>query len=244
MTSFLKNTLIHPLKTLMGKVKVVLFFSHFNFSAMNYLFKPPLWVAILMMGLYGFGCEKETANPIHTVSGRVLEYGTKKPVPNASIYVMQYYGTLLGAEGFNLLDSTKTDANGKYTFKTTEGDYIKVAKQGYFKMYSTDYAHIPIDILSKRATSVTKDIVIDPIGWLKIHVKNVKPVADNDAISLSGCSPTLIEGKVVDKFTLCQMRGNRKNDFYYFVYKGTNSITYQDSVYIKGLDTTYYNINY
>jgi hypothetical protein len=180
------------------------------------------------------------------VSGRVLEYGTKKPIPNASIYVMQYYGTLLGAEGFNLLDSTKTDANGKYTFKTTEGDYIKVAKQGYFNMYSTDYAHIPIDILSKRATSVTKDIVIDPIGWLKIRVKNVKPVADNDKIIFSQytCTPNELYGKSIDVFTICPRLGNRKSKFTYWVDKKAISTYYEDSIYVKGLDTTYYSINY
>jgi hypothetical protein len=227
----------------------IFLFSQFNFPTMNYLFKPPLWVAILGMILHT-GCDKSTNEPqqppIHTVSGTVLEYGTKKPIPNASIYVMKYYGTLLGPEGFSLLDSTKTDANGKYTFKTTEGDYMKVAKQGYFKMYSTDYVHIPINILSSRPTSVTQDIVIDPIGWLKIHVKNVKPEADNDHIGFFNfsCEPRTMVGKAVDMTSLCPYKGNRKNEIIYSVTKHGISTRFQDSIYIKGLDTTYYSINY
>jgi hypothetical protein len=247
MTPFLKNTLLTPFKTLMGRGKQAIFlFSQFNFPVMNYLFKPSLWVVVLMMSLYGVSCQKETDNPVHTVSGKVLEYGTKKPVPDAAIYILKHYGTLLGPEGFTFLDSTKTDANGKYTFKTTEGDYMKVVKQGYFKMYSTDYAHIPINILSKRPTSVTQDIVIDPIGWLKIHVKNVKPVADNDNIGFSNysCAPNEMYGKSVDAITVCPQRGNRKNNIIYFVNRHSVSVFHQDSIYIKGLDTTYYSINY
>jgi hypothetical protein len=225
------------------------FFHILIFSAMNYLFKPPLWMAILGMMLYT-GCDKTTTEPqqppIHTVSGTVLEYGTKKPIPNASIYVMKYFGTLLGPEGFSLLDSAKTDANGKYTFKTTDADFINVRKQGYFKLSSAEYAPIPIDILSSRPTAVTKDIVIDPIGWLKIRVKNVKPQADNDKIVFSdyACTPNSFLGKTVDKFSICPLRGNRKNDFIYFVDKLGISILHEESIYIKGLDTTYYSINY
>jgi hypothetical protein len=248
MTSFLKNTLIHPSKTLMGKVKVVLFFSHFNFSAMNYLFKPPLWMAILMMALYGFGCQKQsTERGIATVSGRVVTYGTKTPVPDATIYVLGYKGELFGPQIYFITDSVKTDANGKYTFKTNEGRFLKIVKKDYFKMNIDDYAVIDVSPIETRNTTVAQpDIVIDPVGWLKIRVKNVKPEADNDNIGFSNysCAPNEIYGKLVDAVTICPQRGNRKNNIIYFVNKHGISVFHQDSIYIKGLDTTYYSINY
>jgi hypothetical protein len=244
---FLKNTLLTALKPLTGSGKQAIFiFSHFNFSAMNYLFKPPLWVAILMMALYGFGCQKQSdERGIATVSGRIITYGTKTPVPDATIYVLGYKGELFGPQIYFITDSVKTDVNGKYTFKTNVGEYLKVVKKDYFKMNISDYAVIQVSPIESRNTTVAQpDIVIDPIGWLKIRVKNVKPVADNDLISFSGCSPSTLQGKSINAFTLCELRGNRKHDFYYFVYKGTESKTFQDSIYIKGLDTTTYSINY
>jgi hypothetical protein len=225
---------------------LIFLFSQFNFPAMNYLFKLPLWAAVLMMGLYGVSCQKtDTANPIITVSGKVLEYGTKKPVPNATVYLINYKGEIFGPETYTIIDSIKTDAAGKYSFKTTNGDYMKVDKTGYFKMYTNDYTEI-LKYAGKKGDPITQDIVIDPIGWLKIRVKNVKPEADNDFIEFYNfsCTPNTITGKLIDETTLCPYKGNRKNIFIYSVTKHGISTRFQDSIYIKGLDTTAYSINY
>jgi hypothetical protein len=215
---------------------------------MNYLFKPPLWVAILMLGLYGFGCQKQSdERGIATVSGRIITYGTKTPVPDATIYVLGYKGELFGPQIYFITDSVKTDVNGKYTFKTNVGEYLKVVKKDYFKMNISDYAVIQVSPIESRNTTVAQpDIVIDPIGWLKIRVKNVKPVADNDNINFFNysCAPNDISGKQIDITSICQERGNRKTSIVYSVIKNGIPKRYEDSIYVKGLDTTTYSINY
>jgi hypothetical protein len=84
---------------------------------MNYLFKPLFWMVILMIGLSVCGCQTEsTERGIATVSGRVVTYGTKTPVPDATIYVLGYKGELFGPQIYFITDTLKTDAKGKYTW--------------------------------------------------------------------------------------------------------------------------------
>jgi hypothetical protein len=95
--------------------------------------------------------------------GRVLEYGTEKPIPDATIYQSECDGEILGNIYCWTIDSTTTDAQGYFAFTIPGGLAVSAKASGYF----------PSDlqpILSAGATPA--DIVLSPHAWLKVSLNN------------------------------------------------------------------------
>lgn len=74
-------------------------------------------------------CIKDRVGDTFYVEGKVLEYGTNKPVANARVVLLESAGEFLGPSYKILVDSIRTDENGDYHFK-----YIK--KPGSLEFYS------------------------------------------------------------------------------------------------------------
>jgi hypothetical protein len=200
---------------------------------------------IAITALYCVSCEPNNKDiPITTVTGRVITYGTKTPVAGATVYLQQPDANWVTT----IRDSTKTDINGKYTFKNIKeasawgirNPNFLATKKGYFvpEFYEVVFTHSP----------VIDDIVIDPIGWLKIKVKKVTPFNIHDRIAFytKNAAPIgNIIGQSSDSILTYPLKGNRKQNIMYYVEINNNkNIKYEDSMYIKGLDTTYYEVKY
>jgi len=171
-----------------------------------------LWTiaAVLLTALAA--CSKDDG--IHTWEGKVLEYGTMKPVPGAAVYLIEAKGSILGPTIKSVVDSTLSDINGYFKFTFEFNPYIsEISGKAHNYFDGSDV------IGSTKNTN--KDLILDPYAWLKVNVKNIDPVSDDDAITLrsDNCNNKLFKGQHVDDFYICTYPGNRSGELRYTVTK-------------------------
>jgi hypothetical protein len=195
-------------------------------------------------------CDKEdTQVPTKaTVSGKVLALNTKNPVKGAKVllYKSIFSGGLGGSSITVVLDTVFTNDKGEYTFS-----YDYTLKSEFFvRAYANNYytsSNARYDIWTKKENI---DIPLTPYAWITLRVLNVPPIGNNDDISIrneweqqneqfykSGSCDTIFTKKIY---------GNQKTKLYVSSQTngGSKIQNYIDSLYCKGLDTTYYTITY
>ena len=220
---------------------------------MKYLFLSFLIILTLI-----FSCHKPEDNPIPKdkvpygdgsrtkIEGRVLEYGTLKPIPNALVVLEEeFHMPFTGGGKYYPIDSTYTDSDGYYIydFKHIDklDDYyfsyqVKVLAPKYFDNNSrmeNGYAH-------------RSDIILDPYAWIKVHVKNVNPFDENDELrtgSPKGGGGVFI-GINMDATEIQNKFGNRKIELLWVVIKNKIQSIHKDSLYLPAHDTIDYEIFY
>ncbi len=201
-----------------------------------------MWAAV--------GCQKEPPPVIRTIQkGRVLAYGTKKPIAGAQVilYECSSDGMLFGSYYCEAIDTLITDKTGEYFFdltnKVSKGGYsyeVGVSAEGYAKPFA-------IDVFGGQTRE--KDFILDPFAWVKIFVKNEPPVDINDIIKVNGdWGGGSFDGLTAfgdcDTSIKRQVRGNRPIYIYYFLENNGTKTFVGDSVYCKGFDTTRFEVNY
>jgi hypothetical protein len=189
-------------------------------------------------------CRKASNNYIK-VSGKVLEFGSNKPIANAKVAIYSEDGAFLGSTWTNLVDSTHTDANGFYSMEKSNIDqgssfYVAAAANKYYTFDPTKYIVTGQDVTNN-------DIVLDPFAWIKVHVKNVNPFNDRDSLLLGnvvGTIPMTHVGKNIELNYINKVRGNLRMEVQWSV--GKNSIWkfLTDNVTIPAHDTLKYEILY
>ena len=143
--------------------------------------------------LFSVACRKEK-NPyegkIHA-EGQVLEKGLiKKPIPNATVilYELTSEGAFQSVK-FKVIDSTRTDANGKYVIERDaaglSGSYQINARGDEAQFWNRyDEPLLGGNIIEGQKTVNT--LFIQPLGFIKVHIKNVSPVDSDDGLGISG----------------------------------------------------------
>lgn len=179
------------------------------------------------------------------VSGKVLEFGSNKPIPNAKVGVYEEGGEFLGTTWTKLVDTTRTDANGFYSIEKNNIDrtssfFISAAANKY-------YPYDPNNYLVTGQEVANNNIVLDPFAWIKVHVKNVNPFNERDSILLGnvvGTIPMTHVGKNIELNYTNKVRGNLRMEVQWSV--GKNSIWkfFTDSITIPAHDTLNYEILY
>jgi hypothetical protein len=191
-------------------------------------------------------CRKDANNYIK-VSGKVLEFGTNKPIANAKVGIYSEGGAFLGTTWSNLVDTTRTDANGFYSIEKQGIDngssfYVSAAANKYYTYDPTKYVATGQDVMNN-------DIVLDPFAWIKVHVKNVNPLNDRDSIFLGNLvgppsGETIYTGKNVDLNFLNKVRGNLSMRATWTVARNNIGKSFVDTVKIAAHDTLKYEILY
>jgi hypothetical protein len=195
---------------------------------------------LLSMVLLVIGCSK---NGSESVEGRVLEFGSNKPIPNATVYLMEVKGTFLGPSGSSKIDSTTSDHNGRYKFTYMDNPYVSEIR-GKANLYYDNYAYI-----MGTGKKLKTDLILDPHAWLRIHVKNVNPVDTNDYISLGINTHNCVKGfwgNTIDTIFICDnFKGNR-NSLYKYKSAKTNVgwVEKEINVLLGSKDTTDIQIEY
>jgi hypothetical protein len=189
-------------------------------------------------------CRKETNNFIK-VSGKVLEFGTNKPIANAKVGIYSEGGAFLGTTWSNLVDTTRTDANGFYSIEKQGIDngssfYVSAAANKYYTFDPTKYVATGQDVMNN-------DIVLDPFAWIKVHVKNVNPFDENDKIGLGNGIGTLqifYLGKNIELNHVNKLKGNSPITIDWSVTKNGILKEFRDTIKISAQDTLKYEILY
>jgi hypothetical protein len=189
-------------------------------------------------------CHKESFNDTTGVEGTVVEFGTKKPIPNVLLLLNKSAG-LSGSwsSSWSTLDTFRTDANGhyRYTFKHEAGGNYELV----LRLPPLYAGYVYGNVENGRLTK--KEFVLDPPGWLKVRVQNVNPYNSNDTLIIWGVGPLdkRIRGNVVDStFITPHTIGNRYGTIYYVVVKNGIRNQRQDSIYCPSHDTAFINIKY
>ena len=195
---------------------------------------PPLLLALLWL-LAMPACKKDARLTI--MQGRITEYGTGDPIPDARVYIYCDESEFGGPTIVKLIDSIITDADGRYHREYQEDDlcvgaFLLPYKKGYFK---GNEIYLTTD-------NQPHDVVLNPEAWFKL-------VTIPDA----GMWESLGFGGSVSIYPVSALHGVETQ---IFSYPGARYLTVlwspfsdptvvqTDSIYIIPHDTTTYTIHY
>lgn len=181
------------------------------------------------------------------IEGQVLEKGSNRPVANANVIFSQ---CVAGDGTFSPkicldIETVKTDAEGRFTFTKDDDDAdeyrIRAEKENYGKTVEV--------FQTAPAEEKTKNIklTLPAFAWIKFHIKNVNPFDDSDLIIGPGSSGTgsyYFYGKKVDTIYSIRYIGNSDNNINWYITKNGINTSHSQSIYTKGLDTSFYEIKY
>lgn len=201
-----------------------------------------------------FGCSKED-NPyegkIH-VEGRVLEKGKiVKPIANAMVILSEVKVTGVFDPVYYIpLDTVLSDKDGNYVLERSANGlsgayhiYAFADPEQYWNR--SDEPVIGENI--RKGVSVNNTLFIQPYGFVKVNIRNVNPVAQNDIISIggwNGISESFI-GSDINTEIIRKFHGNDSIKISYRIKKDTFEPIYKsESFFLISHDTLKLNINY
>ena len=210
---------------------------------LHLLTKKNTFLLFCLVVVFGTGCFKFNEPGVSqniTWVGNIREKITKKPVPNAAIYLYRSNSDfdVFSPSSYSIVDTFYAQKDGSFSFTYFDDvDYLYVITAGANKYY-TSTRH---GALGTR-TSPHVDIELDPYAWIKFHVKNVNPFDDNDMIYIDRFKP--LQGRV-DTFLIKEAVGNSSFDLVWIVSKDKIENKFNNTISeLKAHDTTYFEIKY
>lgn len=188
--------------------------------------------------------------------GSVFDSNQNKPMEGARIVLSgkNVEGGVYSPH-FQEIASTTSDANGKFelTFekKRTDSYKIYIFKNNYFS-----FEDIIPGSYFEAETSYEQNVILHPIGFITLNIKNQFPNSENDKIIFSFtnsvencfdcCKNIEFEGlgTTFDTTFTCKFRGNKYAKIFYNVTKNNSTFVYVDSIFVEPFGTVTYNINY
>jgi len=198
-------------------------------------------ILLLLFALSALSCAKDKTGTTRYVEGKVLEYGTEKPVANALVLLLEARGEFLGPSYKVIVDSTWTDEKGYYRFqylKYPGSNFVSATGDQYFK--SEDYY-----VLDQKKSKT--DIYLDPHAWLKVKIVHEGPIGEFDTFGMEyqSCNPSIIRIKEPVTISICERKGNRYHNLSYDLRRtGLGTTNYQFTQFLNGHDTTEYVIQF
>jgi hypothetical protein len=188
----------------------------------------------LMSLIFLSSCGKDDC---YTYSGRILSYGTKTPVADASVQIIAGKAVGLFEPVIEwITDSVRTDAEGRWKITVTQGDYHKIGpiiKEGYFSDLSFE-PRAQLYSLSESGPLSNQDYIIDPKGMLHVIIFD-DPNYEKDYIKIE--LPDKGFEKLFTSFTeeIYEVKASRFQVYYYALPLAPFK---KDSVYCKPFETT------
>ena len=204
---------------------------------------------MFLVVLLGFGCFKQDPAISENVTwkGRVLERGTNKPISKAKVYLYRKtssgFDPLGGGSGAGaLIDSFYTANDGSFSFTYFSDISYSYSLKGVADGY---YLGESEGTLGTRKDPRT-DILLDPMAWIKFHVKNINPFDEYDKIDINrSCFSKILYGSRIDTSIICEEVGNKNINLVWWVTKNNNKIRFNDTIpLLVPHDTTFFEIKY
>ena len=203
---------------------------------------------IFFILVVSFACSKDKLDCDKArLQGKVLEKGSNKPLVGWTVYFSTCDCVLLGGCNCELKDSTTTDSKGNYSYDYDFGNtgdlfaYPKV--QEGFLIY--DYR--VLGSYRKHRTE-TKDILIVPKAWIKLHIFNDKPFDQFDQFILSGSYNYPVDislgGDSANETYKIMVPGNDSTTIGQYITKNDKLVIKKSKIYVPAHDTTFYEIKY
>ena len=195
-------------------------------------------------------CKKDPVILPTVVNGQVLEQGSNKPIEGVKVVLMEgtYGGLGSGTYNYYPIDTILTDKDGRYSYQNPTMESLKDYVLWFYKDKYFEITDIQDEVNVETNKTINPVTKMYPFAWLTIKVVNDKPFDSSDEIGISGewstGEYTRFYGKEVNTTFTKKIRGGRKTEVYWWVYKNNSSIFNIDSLYTKPHDTSYYQIKY
>ncbi len=200
------------------------------------------WPISLMAFLWLFalsGCTLTSKEPERKpAAGRVLEYGTLKPIEGAVVTLYECEGEVLGNFSCHAIDSTSSSTDGQYAFSQT-GFLTNARKADYF---TDDYTEAHVLFGSEEKS----DITLPPYAWLKVTIRNESGAYAISSSALNEINPRILLPLGTDSTIVKLLKGNKPYKFIYGVWLQENVPGETKSIDVLpiGHDTTAITITY
>ena len=179
------------------------------------------------------------------IEGQVLEYGSNKPLVGAEVFLQEaIYAPFSGGGNYITIDTFYTDNEGKYSIEflhLPSTDSYNVS----YQVEAHSFWYYPETKSMETGYGHRRNIILDPFGWIKVHLKNVNPFDNKDYLftSIEGGGGHYY-GKEIDLIDIRTRNANKKIGLYWTVKKNNILKEYNDSLYLPAHDTVNYEILY
>jgi|GEM_PF-3824671 len=207
-----------------------------------------LWLVVLLCST--IACKKEKKET--TVNGRVITYGTDTKATNQPLTIGLFRsipGSGFGT-GERKLYETITDSNGNFEFifmpeENSENStyYLRLITQPIAGHYGISYSNQVQLVIGMKQT---KNIVLSPYAWVKLHLINNGPYYPGDKIRFTVCGGEIRElyGPVNNQ-AIYSSGGNSSCRIGITVFRNNESFNLIDTIpFVPAFDTTYYLIEF
>lgn len=209
---------------------------------------------ILLIVSFLASCRKDEPVPPTIVNGQVLEQGSNKPLEGVKVVLMEgtYNGIGSGTYSFYPVDTFLTDKDGKYSYEHKIPFDKKAYELWYFKDKYFDINNVSEnDRITRIEYNKTKVVTTTmfPFAWLSVRVINDKPFDASDRVEVagdwqSGGGYLKFYGNKINTTFNKQVRGGKKSEIFWWVYKNNTANFNIDSLSVNPNDTSYYTIKY
>ncbi len=192
-------------------------------------------------------CEKEPAIKT-TVYGRVVTYGTSD-YPSDTLLPVELVETT-GGSGLGvgeIVRQTKyTDDLGNFSFSFTAGNrqdlfWVRVPHTHTPPMHYDMSTHGGFNVPVGKVSNV--NIVLKPVAWIELHVRNVNPKPGDILFVNWGGFPPEFHG-MADDTVILSGGGNSNIPISLTLYRDGNWNNFKDTVFLPAFDTTYHLLEY
>lgn len=213
------------------------------------MLKPAL-IFFLLIGLLFISCKKNELTH-HTISGRVKESCTGKPIDSAFVTVYQRVYASSGTNNYHesVIATTVSNSAGAYSItflSNTDGryEYYIDASDSYRYYASCASKKYP---LSKTA-SYPLDLELRPFAYVKAHITNTPPYSNSNELRINdycGVSWWIISGNApIDTNIIIRTLGCGTSNIFIDVKKNGVDSTWMQSFTLNPGDTAVTSINY
>lgn len=131
-------------------------------------------ILILVIVLLSFSCRKEK-ELVH-VSGYILEAVSNRPIPFASVYLLEEKGEMFSNPQYQTLNFMYSDSSGYYSFDadlSRSGHYeIRAVKNQYINNGNN---RTELNVTKKNQLSC--DVILSPFSYFRLRMKGNKGAA-------------------------------------------------------------------
>ncbi len=177
------------------------------------------FISVLFLLIFA-SCERLDSQKIKTttISGQVRTYGTEEPVKGAPVSVMLWREFDRSNQGFEMVDSVRTDENGFYTIsqdlRTDERYFMSVDNYSYKLYIQSSWLSPSFSRRAQVTVGENQTIHLEPVayGYVNFHFINNRPKpSDRFSYSVGGGGFEELYG-ITEIYRVWDFGGNLEHD--------------------------------
>ncbi len=194
-----------------------------------------LLLGVTILGTLCTACRRD--GDAHEWTGRVLEFGTDKPIAGATVYLLEGSSEWWGQSSEYRIDSTESAGDGSFRFS-----YERVGGR-YYRITGGADRYYPGEAFLERTSSTRANLVLDPYAWALIKILCLKDKTESLRIQNDHCWRDFSGVSLNDtNVVVCPKRGNWSAFITVFyqphINLGLPAQTFDEKIFFAAHDTT------